>query len=151
MLLNTIVGFFIPWVFGIILYLKEKHIVLLITPFSSAVSCSINCLGFNLGLWHFSPTKYFSLSALPLNLGLFAILGVFLVYLIKNIKLNPLLIISAAALITTLLEYIGVVFNRVFYANGWNIIWTFFSYLIAYILVFLYYHLLTSKLNVFNR
>lgn len=56
-----------------------------------------------------------------------------------------MVIVIATALATSLLEYLGILMDRVQYGNEWNIVFTFLSYLIAYILVYIYYRMIAGK------
>ncbi|MGH4051257.1 MAG: CBO0543 family protein [Clostridium sp.] len=139
MILNILVGFIIPWVFGIILYFKDKKIVLIIAPFASMLAYTVDeC--FHLEFWSLAPFNinddYTSLSV---QLGLFSILGCYMIYYITKNMINAYFIIMFFTVITTILEYLGVLFNVVSYRNGWNIGWTFLSYLIPYLLVYWFY------------
>jgi len=148
MLLNIILGFLIPWLLGALLYLKDRQLVLLIAPFSSMVSFEINSIGFNLGFWSLSPREYHSMAALPYNLGLYAICGTCFVYSLKWSGIKPYSALFSFSFLTTILEYLAILLNFVTYGNGWNIFLTFFSYLAAYILVYIYYKLLHTELGL---
>lgn len=55
------------------------------------------------------------------------------------LKINAFIIIFLFTLLTTCIEGLGVIFGRVVYHNGWNIGWTFISYLIPAVLNYIYY------------
>ncbi|MDR5658368.1 hypothetical protein RH915_02585 [Serpentinicella sp. ANB-PHB4] len=84
MLLNTVLGFIIPWIFGVWLILKYKKLVFIIYPFSSVVSHTFNSFGFHAGYWKVTPIDYGVFSALPFDLGLFPLLGYYLIYVISK-------------------------------------------------------------------
>jgi hypothetical protein len=139
MILNIILGFIIPWVFGVILYFKDKKTLLTIAPLASMLAYTVDeCL--HLEFWRLAPLNinddYTSLSV---ELGLFSILGCYLIYYISRKHINPYLIILIFTIVTTIFEYLGVLSNLVVYSDGWNIGWTFFSYLIPYLLIYWYY------------
>lgn len=140
MILNIVLGFIIPWIFGVILYFKDKKIVLIIAPFSSILAYTVNEFCFHLNFWRLAPLNinddYTSLSV---NLGLYSILGCYLIYYISRKHINSYLMILIFTIVTTILEYLGILFNLVSYGNGWNIGWTFLSYLIPYLLIYWYY------------
>lgn len=140
MILNIILGFIIPWIFGIMLYFKDKKTVLIIAPFSSILAYIINEFCFHYNFWRVIPINvnddYTSISV---NLGLYSVLGCYLIYCISRKYLKPYLIILIFTVATTALEYLGLLFHLVIYANGWNIGWTFLSYLIPYLLIYCYY------------
>ncbi|WPC42779.1 hypothetical protein [Clostridium sp. JS66] len=145
MIVNMVLGFIIPWIFGVILYFKDRKIVLTIAPFSSILAYVINEFCFHFNFWRLVPLNinddYTSMSV---NLGLYPILGCYLIYHISIKKINSYLIILIFAVATTMIEYLAFLFKLVTYGNGWNIGWTFLSYLIPYLLVYWYY----SKLKV---
>ena len=146
MLINILLGFFLPWVtVGIYIYKRDKRILLLIFPISALVAFITNELGFYFEFWNLTPIlKEESMSALPMNLGIFPLLACCLIYLIKSRNWNPILLILLFSLLTTCLEFIGVITGKVIYMNHWNLGWTFVSYLIAYILEFWYYRILKN-------
>ncbi|MFL0194558.1 CBO0543 family protein [Clostridium sp. WILCCON 0269] len=140
MILNIILGFIIPWIFGTVLYFKNKRIVLIIAPFSSILAYTVNEFCFHLNFWRLAPLNiqddYTSTSV---NLGLYPILGCCLIYCIWRNRINPYLIVFIFALGTTTFEYAGFLLKLVTYGNGWNIGWSFISYFIPYLLLCLYY------------
>lgn len=144
MITNIIFGFVIPWIYGIYLYKKSPIIVWLFCPISAAISALINDIGYHLEFWDFTPLiqNDETLSALPLDLGLYPVLASSLIYWITKNKRHPLLKIAVICFLTSVLEYVGHVFGKVKYGNNWNIGWTFCSYLLAFGLVYLYYKLL---------
>ena len=145
MLVNIIIAFIIPWIFGVYLYLKDRRIIILIGPFASVLAFTIDVIGFQLDYWHIKPfydTEIFS--ALPFHWGIYPILTGYLIYFIMYKRFHRYLLITGFALITTILELIGVLTGRVVYHNGWNIFFTFGSYLLPYTLTYLYFKKLRS-------
>lgn len=144
MLFNIIVGFLIPWVFGIYLYRKSRIIVFLISPITVTIAGLINDIGYHLDFWDFTPLieNDETLSALPLDLGLYPVMAGYMIYWIRANNRHALLKIGCFCLATTALEYLAFIFGKVEYSNHWTIGWTFVSYMLAYGLVYLYYRLL---------
>lgn len=144
MLFNIIVGFLIPWVFGIYLYRKSRIIVFLIFPITVTISGLINDTGYHLEFWDFTPLieNDETLSALPLDLGLYPVMAGYMIYWIRKSNRHTFLKIGCFCLATTALEYLALILGKVEYGNHWNIGWTFVSYMLAYSLVYLYYRLL---------
>lgn len=144
MITNIVFGFLIPWIFGIYLYKKSPIIVWLFCPISATISALINDIGYHLEFWDFTPLieNDETLSALPLDLGLYPVLASYLIYWIIKNNRYPLLKIAGICFLTTALEFVAFVIGKVEYGNHWNIGWTFCSYLLAYGLVYLYYRLL---------
>ncbi|WP_141500910.1 CBO0543 family protein [Paenibacillus luteus] len=144
MLLNIICGFVIPWLAALFLIRKSPKTLLLIYPIGSVASLVINSFGFQLGFWDFTPLipNDESVSALPLDIGLYPILGSFMIWTILLHRNKTALILFVFILFTTLLEFSALLFGKVTYGNGWNIGFTFLSYLLAFGIVYLYFKLL---------
>lgn len=149
MVLNIIIGFLIPWIFCIMLYLKDKKVILTIAPFTSALCYLINTWGFYMNFWKVHPFQYHIYSSVTFNMGLYPVLGSYLVYLIQKKRMNPYLLILIVTIFTTILEGLAFLFGLVIYTNGWNIIYTFISYLIPYSLCYWFYTQL-KKINILN-
>lgn len=139
LLLNIAFGLVTPWVLGLWLLKRDKKIVLIIMPFTSMVSYTVNLLGFTFNFWLLKPFELYAFSALPFDLGLFPLLGCALIYIIKNKKINQYFLIFTFALLTTGLEFAGLFIGYVIYRNGWNIFYTYISYLIPFAIVYWYY------------
>jgi len=144
---NIIFGFIVPWIFGTWLFSKNKKLVFVIFPFSSIISYTVNSFGFHIDFWKVQPIDLGTLSMLPFNLGLYGLFGCFLIYIIQKTQVNKYVIIFTFSLITTIIELIGVMIGKVAYSNGWNIFYTYFSYLISYAFVYWYY-LLSKKFKI---
>jgi hypothetical protein len=148
MVLNIIIGFIIPWIFGIWLYRKNKNIVLFIAPIACALSCVVDILGFDLDFWRLVPIKLLGLSALPFNLGLYIVYPCFTVYWLERTSLNHFLALLISSLVITIAEYMGVIAGRVIYLNGWHIWFTYLSYLIPYCLLYCYYRIIKQYVSI---
>lgn len=141
MLLNTIVGFIIPWILAGFFY-KYKKIFIVICPIASTLAYAINSFGFHFHFWEIFPTKYDYFSTLPFDLGIYPVYASIMIIFIDKQYRGPYRRIFIATLILTLLEYAAVLLNKVHYHNGWNIIFTYFSYLVPLLLVYWYFLLL---------
>lgn len=150
MLLNLTLGLAVPWLFGIFILIKDRKIILTIFPVMSVISLIIVILGHYSGYWILEPNSKGIIAAIPYCLGLYPINACLLIYFIRRKKLHPYILIFIAAIITTIEEALGLLIDKVHYGNGWNIFWTFISYLLPYILNYLYYILL-EKLSVFDK
>ncbi|MES5930245.1 hypothetical protein QCI77_30615 [Bacillus cereus group sp. MG9] len=150
MLFNILIAFVLPWAVGILhLYKKERRILPLIGSFSCVVAFVVNEFGFYCGFWRIVPIlDQKTLSALPFNIGIYPILASYLIFFIKKNK-RPYLTVFFISLFTTFFEMILVLSGKILYGNGWNIIWTFFSYIIPYTWVYWYY-LYLRKLQVMS-
>lgn len=151
MLLNVIIGLVIPWFFGALLYKKATKIILIISPFGGILAHIVNSIQYKFEFWTIKPESFEHLNYLIYDIGLYGVLSAFLIYLIHRKNVKPILAILTFTLLTTLLEYIGVAIERIVYFNGWNIFFTFWSYLIPYIFVYLYYILLSRKNLITKR
>ncbi|WP_425262364.1 CBO0543 family protein [Paenibacillus pectinilyticus] len=127
----------LPWVLVLFLIRKQPVLFIIISPVSALISMSINAIGYYFGFWNFKPLfdKTPTISAMPFDMGLYAVLGSLLIYTLskQSVRLNPVFIILIFGLFTTFLEYIAFHFTFVTYGNGWNIGWTFISYTIAFL------------------
>jgi uncharacterized membrane protein len=144
MIFNILIGFVIPWIFGFFLWKKSPIIIYLICPVTATVSALFNDIGYHLGFWDFTPKieNDETLSALPLDLGLYPITACLMVYWIVKHNRHAWTKLSIIALFNTSLEFIALHYGKAEYGNGWNIGWTFVSYMLALLLVYLYYRLL---------
>lgn len=150
MLYHIILGFIIPWIFGVYLYKKHMKLMVLFFPIGSVIAFLINDLGVNF-FWRFEPSLVnISLAGMPYDLGFYPIASVFFIIIIHHNKLNLKTALFVFVLGTTLLEFITVMQNKVFYRNGWNTFGTACSYLISYFMVFVYYQLL-RELKVIEK
>ncbi len=102
------------------------------------ISIFINVIGFYFDFWHYKPVfqKIETISAMPLDVGLFAVLGTLLIYtcIKRPFGIHPFVALLVFSLFTTLMEYVVLKFDLVTYSNGWNIGWTFISYFVAYLI-----------------
>jgi hypothetical protein len=144
MWINIIFGFIIPWLVALYLVRKSPKTLLLIYPISGLLSMAINSLGFQMRFWDFTPLipNDESVSALPLDLGLYPIIACFMIRTIMLHRNKTALILFLFVLFTTLLEYMGLLIGKVSYGNGWNIGFTFLSYLLALGCVYIYFRIL---------
>ncbi|MGG0412944.1 CBO0543 family protein [Peribacillus simplex] len=142
MRINILFGFIFPWILGLVLLKKDKNHFLSLYPFIAVISNLICLWGQSKGYWNVKPklSKRQYLTTLPFNFGLYPILGIFMVYIIRTVsKVNPYLLILLFSAITTINEFIYLLFGRVTYGNGWNINKTFLSYIVPYFLTYKYY------------
>ncbi|OME78670.1 hypothetical protein BK120_23310 [Paenibacillus sp. FSL A5-0031] len=139
MLYNIIFGFIIPWVLASSMVRKQPILFIVISPVTAIISITINTIGIYFGFWNFKPTfkRIETISDLPMDLGLYAVLGSLLIYTLskRTFRLHPFIIFLIFCLLTTILEYTALLFGFVAYGNGWNIGWTFISYIIGYLCV----------------
>lgn len=125
MILNTLLGFIIPWIVALII-ISDHKIIYYIGPFAGFVSFIINDVGFFF-FWNLYPFNFYYLSALPFNLGLFPLFPCFTEHFIRKYNIKPLKAILSSALVITIYESLGVLIGRVIYRNEWNLLATYFS------------------------
>ncbi|QRG66280.1 CBO0543 family protein [Brevibacillus choshinensis] len=146
MLVNILFGFLIPWFFGIWLFFKNPKVVLTIAPFSSAISFIVNIWGTYYNFWLFTPLlEPKTASMLPADIGLFPVAACFNIHFIQKKSSNPFLLILMFSIGLTLIETGYFYLEKVSYYNGWNFIWTFFSYLTPALLTYGFFYLLKTK------
>lgn len=150
MIIDWLLFFVLFWIFGFFLFRKDRKIVLIIAPFGAMLAHIVNELGIFLDYWKVTPIKHGSMSRLPADIGVYAVLSSFMIYLIHHKKFNPNFLVICFTLITTILELILVIFGKVIYYKGWNIFFTFFSYLGPYFLIYWFYSYL-NKFKAFNN
>ncbi|MEF3309429.1 hypothetical protein PV433_10995 [Paenibacillus sp. GYB004] len=150
MTLNIVFGFVIPWIVALFWVRKAVDVFLLICPIASVVSLLINQFGFYTTFWCFTPIipRIETISALPLDLGIYPVSASLMIYWIRRNKIKPFWIVIFVSSIITLLEFMGVLFGKVIYGNGWHVGWTLFSYLLAYGIVYFYYTLLIRNVAI---
>lgn len=144
MVINLICGFIIPWLAAIPIAVRKMKTLLLISPISAVVSLVINSFGFQMMFWDFTPLipNDESVSALPLDIGLYPVLASYMIWSIQAHRKKTAFILILFVIFTTLLEYVGILVGKVSYGNGWNVGYTFLSYLFAFSIVFVYFKLL---------
>ncbi len=143
MILHLFLVFLIPWIICLMhLYKKDKMLFFLVAPFFSIVAYLMNTLGFYFDFWEVLPfPQQKSFATLPFDVGIYPVLSCYCIYFIKKMN-KPFLVLLLMTLLTTFLEGIFVFFDRVIYRNGWNIYFTFFSYLLPYLFLYGYYRFL---------
>lgn len=149
---NIVIGFVVPWILAIYLMRKASIVIIITLPIASLVAILSNTFGFQLKFWSFTPLIHGeeSISALPLDLGLYPVIACYMVHWIRISQTNHLVILFVTILFTTILEYVALLIGKTSYSNGWNIYWTFVSYLIAYGIVYLYYRILAKNYRKMN-
>ena len=150
MVLNIVIGFIIPFILMVILYFKDKKVLLIIAPFASVIAYTVNAIGFYFGFWDLYPFGNKIIVHVPVDIGLYPMLAAYMIYYIHCKRIKPFAVIFFFTLLTTCLESVGLIMGLVVYGNGWHLGGTFISYLIPYILNYSYYMYL-KKLGVFKN
>lgn len=141
MLFHIIVGFMFPWILGVYLVRNETMLFIIFYPVGVATSILINEIGFNF-FWRMNIVfQELSFTGVPYDLGLYPILCCLFICVIHYKKMPILITFLLFTLGTTFAEYILVCLEKVVYRNEWNIIWTGFSYLLVYWILYVYYKL----------
>ncbi|MHB8061690.1 MAG: CBO0543 family protein [Ruminiclostridium sp.] len=144
MIINIVIGFILPLIFGICLYKNNSRVVIFIAPISSVVSFTFNQIGYSAKFWVVTPIikENETLSALPMDIGIYPFLACLMIYIIIAKSIKPFYAISLFTIVTTLLEFICFLLGKVIYQRGWNLFITFLSYACAYFLCYLYFILI---------
>lgn len=140
MVLNVAFGFIVPWVLVAFILRKDRKSLFLGAPIGAVSAFVINELGFHMNFWRMKPFELHALSAMPLDIGMYPVLSAFFIHNVRKNKNNLTLLIFMFSMITALMEYFGVIIGWIRYYNGWNIYYTFLSYLAAFCISALYYH-----------
>lgn len=140
MLFNFIAGFLIPWIAGIFLIKHDKKTMLIAFPAAGLISLLLNDFGVYKEWWKLSPKGMESVTTIPFNLGIYPIVAGWMLYCIlqTRFRFNAVLMIALSAALLTGGEFAMVSLGKIKYGNGWNVGWTFVSYLIALALVYGY-------------
>ncbi|OAB29597.1 hypothetical protein [Paenibacillus macquariensis] len=144
MLTNIIFGFILPWIFGCYLFKRNLSFVLHVSTIAALIAFLFNDIGHFMDWWYVLPKNYGTLSFIPYNLGVFAVIPVFALYQINNGG-RTWLIIPLASFLLTIFEGLLVITGKVVYSSGWNLGWTYISYLIALIALYVIYSLTKSN------
>lgn len=140
---NILLGMVIPIIMGVWILRRNFTILIQYYPLGVAISSCINNVGFNY-FWNILPnTRNQSYAALPMDLGIYPIAGCLMMYAILVKGANPWLAILVASLSLTLIEWVAKMMGHVIYFNGWNIFWTFLSYLLPFVIAYGYSKILT--------
>ena len=149
MILNVILGFVIPWIVCMFhIFKRDTKLVVTIGPFSSVIAFTVTEIGEYFGFWRVFPFDKSIVSPLPFILGIYSIIGGYSIYFLRKYK-RPYLVIFLITLFATISEGIWSLLGMVVYGNGWNIGWTFLSYLFPLTLVYLYY-LFLKRLKILD-
>lgn len=131
MLINVIIGWIIPWCIGGYFLRKDSSVILHIAPVASVIAFAFNEVGYQMQWWSLTPAELGVLAYLPYNLGIFPVIPCLLIYTMRRSALNPLLLLLLYTIGKTLPEFCLVLLGKVSYDHGWNLGWTFVSYLLA--------------------
>jgi hypothetical protein len=141
MILNVIFGFIIPWVFGAILYLKDKKIILIMTPFMATLAYFFNEILFHLIFFRLAPLNIKDdYTTMAINTGLYPLIVCYFIYFSKSSKISPYILVVFFAILPTISEYLGLMFNILTFDNRWNLGWSFLSYILYYMIGYWYYN-----------
>lgn len=139
MFFHIIIGFILPWILGAYLFKNQTKLFIIFYPVGVATSILINEIGFNY-FWKMDIVfQESSLTSIPYDVGLYPILGCLFICVIHYKKMPILITFLVFTLVTIFGEYILVFLEKLVYRNGWNIIWTGVSYLLAYSIFYVYY------------
>lgn len=145
MLINVLIGWVLPWIIAGYFLRKDLSIIVQMAPLASVIAFAFNEVGYHFRLWTVTPVEAGILSFLPYNLGIFPVIPCLLIYTTRRTSLSPMLLILLFTGLKTLLESCLLLIEKVNYDHGWNLAWTFVSYLIACSLSYGGYLIVESK------
>lgn len=145
--MNVILGWIIPWCIGSYFLRKDSAVFLHIAPIAIVIAFVFNEVGYQMQWWRVTPTGWGVLSILPYNLGVFPVIPCLLIYTVRRSSLNPLLLLLISTICKTLMELCLMLAGKVIYDHGWNLGWTFVSYLLACSLCFGWYLIVKGRLQ----
>lgn len=141
MFINIIMGWLFPWMIAWFFLRKDVSVIYRIGPISSMIAFAFNEIGYHMKWWSVTPTGAGIISFIPYNLGIFPVISCLLIYVRKKASLNSMFLIFIFSIIKTLMESWLVLVDKVNYGNGWNLIWTFVSYILACSLSYVWYQI----------
>ncbi|HEX3030555.1 MAG TPA: hypothetical protein VHT34_14935 [Clostridia bacterium] len=145
MILNFTIFLVIPLALAIFIYHKNSTVFLTGFTFTCLLAFTFNTLGVYFGFFNVYPFSQSYFSYIPLNLGLYPVMGTLYLYLLHTVKLNKAILLLSFAVISTAFKMVLLYFGRAVYGNGWNSFYTFISFLVAYYLGYLFYLTLSRK------
>lgn len=145
-LFSLMVLFIIPWILGIYLIQRDNKLLIMYGPIASAIAFIHNEIGLHFEWWSLHPKDMELMIALISNIGVYPVSGCFMLYFLRQNKAYLSVFIFAAILTT--LVYTFSLLNKVQFHHGWNIGWTFLSYLTANTLLYFYYLLYQNKVKI---
>ncbi|WP_181348486.1 hypothetical protein [Thalassobacillus sp. CUG 92003] len=147
MVINILFGAVIPWILTALLFLRKPALVILLFPLGAMIAFGLNDWGFRV-FWLVSPFHDNpSLPALPFNLGYFPMLACYFGYFNYIRLLETKMLIVVFSLITTSLEFMALLVDKVHFYNQWNIFYSLLVYLLGFSVVVIYVKLL-KKYNI---
>ncbi|WP_028784308.1 hypothetical protein [Thalassobacillus devorans] len=142
MWMNVLLGLLIPWGILIYLFMKSPLLVILMYPLGVTIAFVANDWGFDL-VWEVKPIyNNPSLSAIPISLGYFPMVTSIFAYVREKTLIDIWTLILSFSLLTTFIEFLVLWSGKIHYYNGWNILWTYVTYLAGFIVVHVYVNIL---------
>lgn len=139
--------FLFPWSIFIILVKKSKFRTLFLTGiFASMLALLVNVLRHNFNWWSFNDVLISTIDVqIFADLGLYPVEAMLLInFLPKKLYKWPIFIILFS-IFNTFSEAILINKNYLYYHNGWNIYYTFISYVIPFTLVIIHFFMYNYK------
>lgn len=142
-------SFILPWILGIVLYFKDKRMVVTIVPFACMLGYVLNTVGIDCGFFYALPIsgiKPHTIAIFP-NTGLLPIESCLFIYAVRHTKFKLALLEIVISAISSLADVISIAARFLVYNKGWTIPWTMLMYLISFYVIYLYY-LWLKKLSI---
>ncbi|WP_100398121.1 hypothetical protein [Bacillus sp. FJAT-44742] len=141
MLFNILFGFVLPWILGIVLYKKDKQLMVKTTPICVLIAFVMNIKGSRYWILRPRIKRQQYRTIYPLNFGYFPVVASFMVFCSQKSILPKAFWVLLFTVFSTTAELLAILSGKLIYKNGWNIYKTLFTYIVPYFFMTLYYDL----------
>ncbi|WP_420825726.1 CBO0543 family protein [Thalassobacillus pellis] len=123
---------------------------LTVAPFISFISITCNQIGMEMGFWTLYPQTYLLiLNSINIDLGFNPASGLIFTYMIYFRKWRRWIVYLGFILFLNGAEMTALFFDKVTYNHGWNMSYTFITYVIGLIIFDFYFTLLKKLIHRF--
>ncbi|MBB6635835.1 CBO0543 family protein [Cohnella thailandensis] len=147
MTFHVLVGFVLPWLVGVFFIKKASKTMLLVFAVTAFLALLFNDIGAYAKWWEMTPHEMESITTIPYSLGVYPII-LTLMYRYVLPRIHPVWFVLLTALVLTLFESALVLSRRIEYHDGWNVGWTYVSYVLSVSIVFIYARLLLKAFGI---
>ncbi|MCA0970667.1 hypothetical protein LCM20_08715 [Halobacillus litoralis] len=150
MFFNFIIGFIIPWSIAILLCRRVPMLFLTVAPVMSFISITCNQIGMAAGFWTLNPqTDLLIFNSINIDMGFNPATGLIFTYMIYFLKWKRWIVYLGFIIFLNGAEMTALFFEKVEYSQGWNISYTFLTYVVGLLFVDLYFTLLKKAIHRF--
>ncbi len=147
---NFIVGFIIPWSIAILMCRRVPILFFTVVPFISFISITCNQIGMALGFWTLYPqTDLLIFNSINIDLGFNPASALIFTYMIYFRKWKRWIVYLVFILLLNGAEMTALFFDKVAYGHGWNMAFTFITYVIGLIFLDFYFTLFKKSIHRF--